>query len=469
MGKTLFEKVWNNHIVDKVEGGQEILFIDRHFIHEVTSPQAFDGIRKRGIGLYDKNRIVATADHNVPTKDQHMPIKDGLSRLQVDMLTYNCKEFDIELYGLGHKNQGIVHVIGPELGVTKPGMTIVCGDSHTSTHGAFGAVAFGIGTSQVEQVMASQCLLVQRPKTMRIIIDGELGKGIYSKDIILYIISKLSTSGGTGHFVEYAGSAIRSLSMEARMTICNMSIEMGARGGMIAPDETTFEYIKGRVYAPSVEQWQDAVNYWSSLYSDEDAVFNKEYVFKAKDIEPMITYGTNPGMGMGITQRIPTTQEVERPDNLLQSLNYMGLNPGESLLNTPIDHVFIGSCTNSRIEDLRIVADFVRGKKKADNVQAFIVPGSKQVEAQAKSEGLHDILFEAGFELRGPGCSACLGMNEDKIPKMEYCVSTSNRNYEGRQGPGARTLLVSPLTAAVIAVEGKVVDPREYLNQDTFV
>lgn len=469
MGKTLFEKVWNNHIVDKVEGGQEILFIDRHFIHEVTSPQAFDGIRKRGIGLYDKNRIVATADHNVPTKDQHMPIKDGLSRLQVDMLTYNCKEFDIELYGLGHKNQGIVHVIGPELGVTKPGMTIVCGDSHTSTHGAFGAVAFGIGTSQVEQVMASQCLLVQRPKTMRIIIDGELGKGIYSKDIILYIISKLSTSGGTGHFVEYAGSAIRSLSMEARMTICNMSIEMGARGGMIAPDETTFEYIKGRVYAPSVEQWQDAVNYWSSLYSDEDAVFNKEYVFKAKDIEPMITYGTNPGMGMGITQRIPTTQEVERPDNLLHSLNYMGLNPGESLLNTPIDHVFIGSCTNSRIEDLRIVADFVRGKKKADNVQAFIVPGSKQVEAQAKSEGLHDILFEAGFELRGPGCSACLGMNEDKIPKMEYCVSTSNRNYEGRQGPGARTLLVSPLTAAVIAVEGKVVDPREYLNQDTFV
>ena len=469
MGKTLFEKVWDNHIVDKVEGGQEILFIDRHFIHEVTSPQAFDGIRKRGIGLYDKNRIVATADHNVPTKDQHLPIKDGLSRLQVDMLTHNCKEFDIELYGLGHKNQGIVHVIGPELGVTKPGMTIVCGDSHTSTHGAFGAVAFGIGTSQVEQVMASQCLLVQRPKTMRIIIDGELGKGIYSKDIILYIISKLSTSGGTGHFVEYAGSAIRSLSMEARMTICNMSIEMGARGGMIAPDETTFEYIKGRVYAPSVEQWQDAVNYWSSLYSDEDAVFNKEYVFKAKDIEPMITYGTNPGMGMGITQRIPTTQEVERPDNLLQSLNYMGLNPGESLLNTPIDHVFIGSCTNSRIEDLRIVADFVRGKKKADNVQAFIVPGSKQVEAQAKSEGLHDILFEAGFELRSPGCSACLGMNEDKIPKMEYCVSTSNRNYEGRQGPGARTLLVSPLTAAVIAVEGKVVDPREYLNQDTFV
>ena len=466
MGKTLFEKVWDNHIVDTVDGGQEILFIDRHFIHEVTSPQAFDGIRKRGIGLYDKNRIVATADHNVPTKDQHLPIKDELSRLQVDMLTHNCEEFDIDLYGLGHKNQGIVHVIGPELGVTKPGMTIVCGDSHTSTHGAFGAVAFGIGTSQVEQVMASQCLLVQRPKTMRIIIDGELGNGIYSKDIILYIISKLSTSGGTGHFVEYAGSAIRSLSMEARMTICNMSIEMGARGGMIAPDETTFEYIKGREYAPSGQQWEEALAYWSTLYTDEDAVFDKEYVFNAEDIEPMITYGTNPGMGMGITQHIPTTQEVERPDNLLQSLQYMGLTPGASLLNTPIDHVFIGSCTNSRIEDLRIDAEYVRGKKKADNVQAFIVPGSKQVEAQAKAEGLHDILFEAGFELRGPGCSACLGMNEDKIPKMEYCVSTSNRNYEGRQGPGARTLLVSPLTAAVIAVEGKVVDPRKYLNEE---
>ena len=360
-------------------------------------------------------------------------------------------------------------MIGPELGVTKPGMTIVCGDSHTSTHGAFGAVAFGIGTSQVEQVMASQCLLVQRPKTMRITIEGQLGKGIYSKDIILYIISKLSTSGGTGHFVEYAGSAIRSLSMEARMTICNMSIEMGARGGMIAPDKTTFEYIKDRDYAPSGQLWEEALAYWSSLYTDDDAVFDKEYVFNAEDIEPMITYGTNPGMGMGITQHIPTTEEVERPDNLLHSLEYMGLTPGQSLLNTPIDHVFIGSCTNSRIEDLRIVAEFVKDKKKADNVQAFIVPGSKQVEAQAKAEGLHDILFEAGFELRGPGCSACLGMNEDKIPKMEYCVSTSNRNYEGRQGPGARTLLVSPFTAAVIAVEGKVVDPRTYLNEEAMV
>ena len=469
MGKTLFEKVWDRHVVDSVEGGQEILYIDKHLIHEVTSPQAFDGIRKRGIDIFRKERIVATADHNVPTKDQHLPIKDYLSRLQVDTLTQNCEEFGIELFGLGHKYQGIVHVIGPELGITKPGMTIVCGDSHTSTHGAFGAIAFGIGTSQVEQVMATQCLLVQRPKTMRITIDGELGKGIYSKDIILYIISKLSTSGGTGHFVEYAGSAIRSLSMEARMTICNMSIEMGARGGMIAPDETTFEYIKGRKHAPEGEKFDKAVAYWSSLYSDDDAVFDKEYTFSAEDIEPMITYGTNPGMGIGVTQSIPTKDEVKSPAALAKSLEYMGLQEGEKLLGRKIDHVFIGSCTNSRIEDLRIVADYVKGKKKAPHVNAMIVPGSKQVEAQAIEEGLHEILFDAGFELRGPGCSACLGMNEDKIPKGEYCVSTSNRNYEGRQGPGARTMLVSPLTAAIIAVEGHVVDAREFINDGELV
>tara|TARA_Y100001935_G_scaffold121525_1_gene100585 strand:- start:54345 stop:55754 length:1410 start_codon:yes stop_codon:yes gene_type:complete len=469
MGKTLFEKVWDRHVVDSVEGGQEILYIDKHLIHEVTSPQAFDGIRKRGIDIFRKERIVATADHNVPTKDQHLPIKDYLSRLQVDTLTQNCEEFGIELFGLGHKYQGIVHVIGPELGITKPGMTIVCGDSHTSTHGAFGAIAFGIGTSQVEQVMATQCLLVQRPKTMRITIDGELGKGIYSKDIILYIISKLSTSGGTGHFVEYAGSAIRSLSMEARMTICNMSIEMGARGGMIAPDETTFEYIKGRKHAPEGEKFDKAVAYWSSLYSDDDAVFDKEYTFSAEDIEPMITYGTNPGMGIGVTQSIPTKDEVKSPAALAKSLEYMGLQEGEKLLGRKIDHVFIGSCTNSRIEDLRIVADYVKGKKKAPHINAMIVPGSKQVEAQAIEEGLHEILFDAGFELRGPGCSACLGMNEDKIPKGEYCVSTSNRNYEGRQGPGARTMLVSPLTAAIIAVEGHVVDAREFINDGELV
>ena len=466
MGKTLFEKVWNRHIVSTVEGDQEILFIDRHLIHEVTSPQAFDGIRQRNIGLFRKERIVATADHNVPTKDQHLPIKDFLSKHQVDTLTKNCDEFDIDLYGLGHPFQGIVHVIGPELGITKPGMTIVCGDSHTSTHGAFGSIAFGIGTSQVEQVMATQCLLLTRPKTMRIVIDGKLEEGVYSKDLILYVISKLGTGGGTGYFVEYAGTAIQSLSMEARMTICNMSIEMGARGGMIAPDDTTFQYIKGRDYAPKGEHWNKALDFWRTLYSDKDAVFDKEYHFNAADIEPMITYGTNPGMGIGITENIPTKEEYGNPSSLMKSLNYMGLEEGEKLLGKNVDHVFIGSCTNSRIEDLRIVANFVKGKQKASNVTAMIVPGSKQVEAQARAEGIHEILESTGFELRGPGCSACLGMNDDKIPKGEYCISTSNRNFEGRQGPGARTMLVSPLTAAVIAVEGKIVDARNFLGNE---
>ncbi|MBR9918379.1 3-isopropylmalate dehydratase large subunit [bacterium] len=461
MGKTLFEKVWESHIVDSVENEQEILYIDRHFIHEVTSPQAFEGLRRRGIELFRKNKIVATADHNVPTKDQHLPIKEVLSKLQVDTLIQNCKEFGIDLYGLGHPYQGIVHVIGPELGITKPGMTIVCGDSHTSTHGAFGAIAFGIGTSQVEQVMATQCLLLERPKTMRITINGELQRGVSSKDIILYIISKLSTAGGTGHFVEYAGSAITSLSMEARMTICNMSIEMGARGGMIAPDETTFEYIKGREFAPDGAALEEAINYWKTLYSDEDAYFDKEYTFEAERIPPMITYGTNPGMGIGIDETIPENDS----ESFKKSLKYMNLEAGTYLLNKKIDNVFIGSCTNSRIEDLRIVAEYVAGKQKADHVKAMIVPGSKQVEKQAREEGIHQVLADAGFELREPGCSACLGMNEDKIPDGEYCVSTSNRNFEGRQGPGARTMLVSPLTAAIIAIEGKIVDTRNYVNK----
>jgi 3-isopropylmalate/(R)-2-methylmalate dehydratase large subunit len=465
MTKTLFEKVWDSHIVDSVEDGQEILYIDRHFIHEVTSPQAFEGIRNRKIDLFRKDKIVATADHNVPTKNQHLPIKDVLSKFHVDTLISNCKEFGIELYGLGHPYQGIVHVIGPELGITKPGMTIVCGDSHTSTHGAFGAIAFGIGTSQVEQVMATQCLLLERPKTMRITVDGELEKGVSSKDIILHIISKLTTAGGTGYFVEYAGSAIRSLSMEARMTICNMSIEMGARGGMIAPDEVTFDYIKGREFAPKGAEFDEAVTYWKSLYSDEDAVFDKEYTFKAEDISPMITYGTNPGMGIGITSQIPTSDS----DSFKKSLKYMGLESGDYLIGKKIDHVFIGSCTNSRIEDLRIVANYVKGKKKAAHVNAMIVPGSKQVEKQAQEEGIHQTLEAAGFELREPGCSACLGMNDDKIPKGEYCISTSNRNFEGRQGPGARTMLVSPLTAAIIAIEGKIVDIREYMNEEVAV
>jgi len=465
MAKTLFDKIWDAHVVAQVEGGTDVLYIDRHFIHEVTSPQAFDGLHKRGIPVFRTERTVATADHNVPTKNQHLPIQEQLSRFQVDKLTENCKDFGVELYGLGHEYQGIVHVIGPELGITKPGMTIVCGDSHTSTHGAFGCIAFGIGTSQVEQVLATQCLLQNRPKRMRITIDGELQKGVHSKDIILYIISQLTASGGTGYFVEYAGSAIQSLSMEARMTICNMSIEMGARGGLIAPDDTTFEYVKGRKFAPKGEDWDAAMAYWQTLYTDEDAVFDKEYVFKAEDIEPMITYGTNPGMGMGVTQRIPTPANGNS-QSFNKSLEYMGLQAGENLLDKPIDYVFIGSCTNSRIEDLRIVADYIKGKKKAKNVKVMVVPGSQQVREQAKAEGLDKVFIEAGFDFREPGCSACLGMNEDKVPKGAYCVSTSNRNFEGRQGPGARTILASPLMAAATAIEGKIVDVREKLNEE---
>ena len=463
MGKTLFDKIWDSHVVETIEGGRQIFYIDRHFIHEVTSPQAFTGIKDRGVPLFRKEKIVATADHNVPTKDQHLPIKEELSRLQVNTLIKNCEDFGIELYGLGHKYQGIVHVIGPELGITRPGMTIVCGDSHTSTHGAFGNIAFGIGTSQVEQVMATQCLLLSKPKKMRITIDGELQNGVLSKDIILYIIAELTAAGGTGYFVEYAGSAIRSLSMEARMTICNMSIEMGARGGMIAPDETTFDYIRGRKFAPKGEEFDKAVAYWKTLFTDADAVFDKEYTFKAEDIAPMITYGTNPGMGIKVNANIPLPANPENAKSHEKSLAYMDVKAGESMLGQKINHVFIGSCTNSRIEDLRLVANFVKGKRKADNVKVMIVPGSKLVELQAKEEGLDKIFEAAGFELREPGCSACLGMNEDKIPSGEYCISTSNRNFEGRQGQGARTILASPLMAAASAVTGKIVDVREML------
>ena len=464
MGKTLFDKIWDAHVVHTLEGGTDVLYIDKHFIHEVTSPQAFDGLRKRHIQVFRPNQTVATADHNVPTINQHLPINDPLSRHQVETLTRNCEAFGVSLYGLGHPYQGIVHVIGPELGITKPGMTIVCGDSHTSTHGAFGAIAFGIGTSQVEQVLSSQCVLQAKPMKMRISVEGQIKEGVLSKDIILYIISKLTASGGTGYFVEYAGSAIRSLSMEARMTICNMSIEMGARGGMIAPDETTFAYVKGREFAPQGPAYEEALAYWQTLYTDEDAHFDAEYVFDAADIEPMITYGTNPGMGIGITGHIPGMDEVENKVNYEKSLHYMGLDPGQELLGKRIEHVFIGSCTNSRIEDLRLVAEFLQGKTKSDHVQAMIIPGSKQVELQARREGLDKIFEAAGFFLREPGCSACLGMNEDKIPAGEYCVSTSNRNFEGRQGPGARTMLASPLTAAACAIAGKIVDVREYLN-----
>ncbi len=465
MTKTLFDKIWDKHVVTQAEGGIDVLYIDRHFIHEVTSPQAFDGLEKRHIPVFRPAQTIATADHNVPTIDQHLPIREELSRFQVDKLTENCEKFGVELFGLGHPYQGIVHVIGPQLGITQPGMTIVCGDSHTSTHGAFGCVAFGIGTSQVEQVLATQCLLQTKPKRMRINVDGQLQPGVLSKDIILYIISQLGADGGTGYFVEYAGSAIRDLSMEARMTICNMSIEMGARGGLIAPDEITFEYIRGRKFAPQGAAFEAAVEEWSALYSDESAVFDKEYHFRAENITPMVTYGTNPGMGMGVGEHIPMPEQMESPRSFLKSLDYMGLEPGQPLLGKKIDYVFIGSCTNSRIEDLRIVAEYVKGKQKADHVEVMIVPGSKQVEEQARQEGLHEIFAAAGFELRQPGCSACLGMNEDKVPKGKYCVSTSNRNYEGRQGPGARTILVSPLMAAATAVHGKIVDVREEMAE----
>jgi 3-isopropylmalate/(R)-2-methylmalate dehydratase large subunit len=462
--KTLFDKLWDAHVVKSSEGYPDALYIDRHFIHEVTSPQAFDGLRKRNVKVFNANRTTATADHNVPTIDQHLPIKEALSRHQVETLRKNCKEFGVDLYDLGHPYQGIVHIIGPELGLTLPGMTIVCGDSHTSTHGAFGNISFGIGTSEVEQVLATQCILQYRPKTMLIEINGTLSKGVVAKDIILYVISKLTASGATGYFVEYAGDAIRKLSMEARMTICNMSIEMGARGGLIAPDEITFNYIKGRKFAPQGETFDRMVEQWRQLKSDEGAEYDEVLRFDAADIAPMITYGTNPGMGIKVTDRIPTLNELkdisEQP-SFSKSLEYMGLQPGSAILGQAVDYVFIGSCTNARIEDLRLVASMVKGKKKASNVEVWVVPGSKQVEKQAREEGLDKIFEEAGFQLRQPGCSACLGMNEDKIPAGKYCISTSNRNFEGRQGPKSRTFLASPLSAAAAAITGKVTDVRE--------
>ena len=460
MSKTIFDKVWEKHIVDRIPNGPSILYIDKHLIHEVTSPQAFASLNKKNLKVLRPEKTIATADHNVPTIDQHLPIREALSRNQVDTLTKNCKEHDITLFGLGHKYQGIVHVIGPELGITQPGMTIVCGDSHTSTHGAFGSIAFGIGTSEVEMVLTTQCLLQYKPKTMLIEIEGKLGDGVYSKDIILYIISKISASGGTGYFVEYAGSAIRSLSMEARMTICNMSIEMGARGGIIAPDEITFDYLKGREFSPRDDEFKSAIKEWKKLKSDSDAKYDKVLKFDASDIEPMITYGTNPGMGIKLSDYIPELSLNTSKESYNKSLEYMGLSVGESLLNKKIDYVFIGSCTNSRIEDLRIASNLVKGKKKADHVNAWVIPGSKSVEKVAIKEGLDKVFRNAGFEFRQPGCSACLAMNEDKIPDQKYCVSTSNRNFEGRQGPGARTFLASPATAAVAAINGFISDIR---------
>lgn len=464
-GKTLFDKIWDAHVVDEIKDGPSVLYIDKHLIHEVTSPQAFAGIEKRGIKVFRPENTVATPDHNIPTIDQHLEIKDQLSRFQVNKLTENCNRHGITLYGLGHSYQGVVHVIGPELGITQPGMTMVCGDSHTSTHGAFGSVAFGIGTSEVEMVLATQCILQPKPKKMRVNVEGELSKGVTAKDVILYIISKMSASGGTGYFIEYAGSAIRGLSMEGRMTVCNMSIESGARGGLIAPDETTFEYIKGREFAPKGSDFDAAVKKWKKLKTDEDAVFDAELNFDATDIEPMITYGTNPGMGAKIKDHIPLESEIEKSELLSyqKSLKYMGFEAGDKIVGKPVDYVFVGSCTNGRIEDLRVVAEFVKGKKKADNITAWIVPGSKQVEKQANEEGITKILEEAGFKLRQPGCSACLAMNDDKIPEGKLAVATSNRNFEGRQGPGSRTMLASPLTAAAVAVTGSIVDPKTLL------
>ena len=466
MAKTLFDKIWDKHVVKTIDDGPSVLYIDKHFIHEVTTPQAFTGLNKRGIKVFRPKQTIATADHNVPTLNQHLPIKEEQSRLQVEALIKNCAAHGVELYGLGHPFQGIVHVIGPELGITQPGNTIVCGDSHTSTHGAFGAIAFGIGTSEVEMVLSTQCVLQTKPKLMRINIEGELHKGVVSKDIVLYILSKITASGATGHAVEFAGAAITGLSMEARMTICNMSIEMGARCGLIAPDETTFNYIKGRKFAPEGAAWDKALAYWKTLFTDTAATFDKEITLAAADITPMITYGTNPGMGIGVNENIPTVAEVNDNDRtgLEKSLAYMGLQQGHPIKGQKIDYVFIGSCTNSRIEDLRMVASFVKGKQKADGVEVWIVPGSKQVEKQAIEEGIDKVFEAAGFQLRQPGCSACLGMNEDKIPAGKYCISTSNRNFEGRQGAGARTLLASPLSAAAAAVTGVITDVRELLN-----
>jgi len=464
MSKTLFDKIWDQHVIDTIKNGPQVLYIDKHLIHEVTSPQAFNELKERSIPVFRPNQIVATADHNTPTLDQHLPIKDDLSRNQLEQLTTNCADNNITLYELGHQYNGIVHVMAPELGITQPGMTMVCGDSHTSTHGAFGAIAFGIGTSEVEMVLTTQCIMQPKPKKMRISVNGVLNKAVTPKDVGLYIIAQLTTSGATGYFVEYAGDVFENMTMEGRMTVCNLSIEMGARGGMIAPDAKTFEYIKGRPKTPKGADWDTAMAYWNTLKTDDDAVFDKEFTFNADDIEPMITYGTNPGMGMGISNNIPSADAVEGGKATYdKSLAYMGYAENEQMIGKKIDYVFIGSCTNGRIEDFRAFASIVKGRQKANNVTAWLVPGSHIVEEKIKEEGLLAIFEDAGFVLREPGCSACLAMNDDKVPAGKYAVSTSNRNFEGRQGPGSRTLLASPLVAAAAAVTGLVTDPREFL------
>ena len=461
---TLFDKIWDRHVVQQVEDGPTQLYIDRLYCHEVTSPQAFEGLQSRGLKCFRPQQIYCMPDHNTPTHDQDKPIEDPVSKKQVDTLAKNAADFGLTHYGMFSKDNGIIHVVGPEKGLSLPGMTIVCGDSHTSTHGAMGAVAFGIGTSEVEMVMASQCILQQKPKSMRITINGQLGKGVTAKDVALYLMARLTTSGATGYFVEYAGDVITALSMEGRLTLCNLSIEMGARGGFIAPDETTFEYLKGREFAPKGEDWEKAVSYWKTLKSGDDAVFDKELIFNAEDIEPRITYGTNPGMGIGITESIPlTSHHSPLTSSLKMALDYMDFKPGQKLLGTKVDYVFLGACTNGRIEDFRAFASIVKGRQKAADVVAWLVPGSWAVDRQIREEGLDKVLEAAGFEIRQPGCSACLAMNDDKIPAGKLSVSTSNRNFEGRQGPGARTILASPLTAAAAAITGVISDPREFI------
>ena len=454
---TLFDKIWDRHVVQIIDDGPTQLYVDRLYCHEVTSPQAFEGLRQRQLRCFRPERIVCMPDHNTPTHDQDKPIEDPVSRKQVDTLAANAREFGLLHFGMMSPDNGIIHVVGPEKGLSLPGMTIVCGDSHTSTHGAVGAVAFGIGTSEVEMVLASQCILQQKPRSMRITINGLLGKLVTPKDVALYLMSRITTSGATGYFIEYAGEVVRSMSMEGRLTLCNLSIEMGARGGFIAPDDTTFEYLRDREYAPRGEAWEKAVAYWRTLKSDDDAVFDKELVFNAEDIEPRVTYGTNPGMGIGISEAIPT----EGGADFQKALQYMGFKAGQRLLGTKVDYVFLGACTNGRIEDFRAFADIVKGRQKADSVVAWLVPGSWAVLNQIREEGIDRILADAGFSIRQPGCSACLAMNDDKVPSGCLCVSTSNRNFEGRQGPGARTILASPVVAAAAAVTGVITDPRE--------
>lgn len=462
---TLFDKIWDSHVVNSIEEGPQQLYIDRLYCHEVTSPQAFEGLRERGIRCFRPEQIFCMPDHNTPTHDQDKEIENEISRKQVETLKKNAEQFGLTHYGMMSPDNGIIHVVGPEKGLSLPGMTIVCGDSHTSTHGAMGAVAFGIGTSEVEMVLASQCILQQKPKSMRISIEGTLGKGVTAKDVALYLMQQMTTSGATGYFIEYSGSVIRDMSMEGRLTLCNLSIEMGARGGFIAPDEKTFEYVKGREYAPVGEDWDKAVEYWKTLRSGDDAIFDKEITFKAEDIAPMITYGTNPGMGTAIDGNIPAESEIseEGLESFRKSMEYMGFAPGDRMLGKKVDYVFLGACTNGRIEDFRAFASIVKGKKKNPDVVAWLVPGSWAVSKQITEEGLDKVLEEAGFEIRQPGCSACLAMNDDKIPAGKYSVSTSNRNFQGRQGPGSRTLLASPLTAAAAAITGVVTDPRTLL------